>query len=74
MLQSRTEGQKFIRGTDWGLHFYKETDKIYKTHFFRIFSIFVFRCMVKQPLIGGENSLCIAIKFSGLVESNVYIE
>ena len=37
-------------GTVWGLHFYKKTDKIYKNAlFFTIFSIFVFRCMVKQP-------------------------
>ena len=55
-------------GTVWGLHFYKETDKIYKNSlFFRIFSIFVFRCMAKQAFIGGEIVPVVAIKFSGLV-------
>ena len=54
-------------GTDRGLYFYKETDKIYKTHFFRIFSIFVFRCMIKQSFIGGKIAPVIAIDFSGLV-------
>ena len=62
------KGQKSVRGTVWGLHFYKETDKIYKNAlFFRIFSIFVFRCMVKQLLIEGKITPVIAIKFSGLV-------
>ena len=28
------EGQKFIRGTDWGLYFYKETHKICKNALF----------------------------------------
>lgn len=37
-------------------------------HFFRIFSIFAFRCMVKLPLIGAEIAPAIAIKFSGLVQ------
>ena len=37
------------------------------TTFFRIFSIFAFRCMVKLPLIGVEIAPAIAIKFSGLV-------
>ena len=38
-----------------------------KRTFFRIFSIFAFRCMVKLPLIGAEIAPAIAIKFSGLV-------
>ena len=68
VLQNSPEGQKFIRGTDRGLLFCKETNKIYKNAlFFRIFSIFAFRCMVKLPLIGTEIAPVIAIKFSGLV-------
>ena len=68
ILQGFTEGQKCFRGTDWGLHFYKETHKICKNAtFLRIFSIFAFRCMVKWPLIGTEIAPVIAIKFSGLV-------
>ena len=68
ILQGFTEGQRCFRGTDWGLHFYKETHKIYKNAtFLRIFSIFAFRCMVKWPLIGTEIAPVIAIKFSGLV-------
>ena len=47
--------------------FTKKPIKSTKTHFFRIFSIFVFRCMVKQPWIGSEIEPVIAIKFSGLV-------
>ena len=34
VLQNSSEGQKFVRGTDRGLHFYKETDKIYKNALF----------------------------------------
>lgn len=34
VLQSFTEGQKFVRGTDRGLHFCKETNKICKNAFF----------------------------------------
>jgi len=45
-----------------------------KRTFFRIFSIFAFRCIVKWPLIGAEIAPAIAIKYSGLVWSNVYIE
>ena len=67
VLQNSSEGQKCIRGTDRGLHFCKETHKICKTHFFRIFCIFAFRCMVKWPLIGAEIAPAIAIKYSGLV-------
>ena len=68
MLQKNTEGQKFIRGTDKGLHFCKETHKICKNAlYFRIFSVFAFRCMVKWPLIGAEIAPAIVIKFSGLV-------
>ena len=47
--------------------FAKKPIKSAKTHFFRIFSIFAFRCMVKLPLIGAEIAPTIAIKFSGLV-------
>ena len=55
-------------GTDWGLHFCKETNKICKNAlFFRFFSIFAFRCMIKWPLIGAKIASVIAIKFSGLV-------
>ena len=68
MLQSHIEGQKFIRGTDRGLLFCKETHKICKNAlFFRFFSIFAFRCMIKWPLSGAEIAPPIAIKFSGLV-------
>ena len=68
MLQNHPEGQKFIRGTDRGLYFYKETHKICKTQFFLdFFNIFAFRCMVKWSLIGTEITPAIAIKFSGLV-------
>ena len=34
ILQSFTEGQKFIRGTNRGLHFCKETNKICKNALF----------------------------------------
>ena len=34
ILQDFTEGQKFVRGTDWGLHFCKETNKICKNALF----------------------------------------
>ena len=34
ILQSFTEGQKCFWGTDWGLHFYKETNKICKNALF----------------------------------------
>ena len=45
----------------------KKLIKSAKAHFFRFFSIFAFRCMVKWPLIGGEIAPVIAVKFSGLV-------
>ena len=68
ILRDFAKGQKFVRGTDRGLHFCKETNKICKNAlFFRIFSIFAFRCMVKLPLIGAEIAPAIVIKFSGLV-------
>ena len=68
VLQNSTEEQKFIRGTDRGLHFCKETNKICKNAlFFRFLSLFAFRCMVKWPLIGVEIAPAIAMKFSGLV-------
>ena len=38
-----------------------------KRNFFRNFSIFAFRCMIKLPLIGTEIAPAVAIKFSGLV-------
>ena len=47
--------------------FAKKPIKSAKTHFFRIFSIFAFRCMVKQAFIGGKIVPVVAIKFSGLV-------
>ena len=51
-----------------GPAFCKETNKICKNAlFFRIFSIFAFRCMVKLSLIGTEIAPMIAVKFSGLV-------
>ena len=34
VLQNSPEGQKSVRGTIRGLHFYKETDKICKTQLF----------------------------------------
>ncbi len=34
VLQNSSEGQKFVRGTDWGLHFCKETNKICKNALF----------------------------------------
>ena len=34
ILQRFTEGQKFVRVTDWGLHFCKETNKICKNALF----------------------------------------
>ena len=36
------EGQKTIRGTVWGLHFYKETDKIYKNSLFLEFLAYLY--------------------------------
>ena len=67
-MQNILEGQTTFRGTDWGQYLCKETHKICKNAtFFRIFSIFAFRCMVKLPLIGAEIAPAIAIKFSGLV-------
>ena len=37
-----TEGQKSVRGTVWGLHFYKETDKIYKNALFLEFLAYLY--------------------------------
>jgi len=45
----------------------KKLIKSAKMHFFKNFSIFAFRCMVKWPLIGAEIAPPITIKFSGLV-------
>ena len=45
----------------------KKLIKSAKRTFFRIFSIFAFRCMIKLPLIGAEIAPAIVIKFSGLV-------
>ena len=36
------EGQKTVRGTVWGLHFYKETDKIYKNSLFLEFLAYLY--------------------------------
>ena len=36
------EGQKTVRGTVWGLHFYKETDKIYKNALFLEFLAYLY--------------------------------
>ena len=65
-MQALLEEQTSFRGTNWGLYFYNETNKICKRTF-RNFSIFIFRYMVKLPLIGTEIAPPIAIKFSGLV-------
>ncbi len=68
ILQSFSEGQKFVRGGQTGDCFFaKKPIKSAKTHFFRIFSIFAFCCMVKWPLIGAEIAPPIVVKFSGLV-------
>ena len=45
----------------------RNPQKSAKTHLFRNFSIFAFRCMAKLPLIGAEIAPAIVIKFSGLV-------
>ena len=37
-----TEGQKSVRGTVWGLHFYKETYKIYKNALFLEFLAYLY--------------------------------
>ena len=67
-LQSFTKGESSFGGGQTGdCIFAKKPIKSAKTHFFRIFSIFAFRCMVKLPLIGAEIAPAIAIKFSGLV-------
>ena len=47
--------------------FAKKPIKSAKTHFFRIFSIFAFRCMVKWSLIGTKIGPVKSIKFCGLV-------
>ena len=68
VLQSLSEGQKFVRGGQTGdCIFAKKPIKSTKTHFFRIFSIFAFRCMIKLPLIGAEIAPAIAVKFSSVV-------
>ena len=58
---------KILGGQSGDCIFTKKPIKSTKTHFFRFFSIFAFRCMVKLPLIEAEIVLAIAIKFSGLV-------
>ena len=58
---------KIFGGLSRDCIFTKKPIKSAKTHFFRIFSIFAFRCMVKWSLIGTEISPVIAVKFSGLV-------
>ena len=66
-LQSFSKGESSFGGQTGDCIFAKKPIKSAKTHFFRIFSIFAFRCMVKLPLIGAEIAPAIAIKFSGLV-------
>ena len=63
-----SKGKNLFGGQSGDCIFTKKPIKSTKTHFFfRIFSIFVFRCMVKQLLIEGKITPVIAIKFSGLV-------
>ena len=67
-MQNLLEGQTAFRGIGRGQYFCKETHKICKNQlFFRIYSIFAFRCMVKWPLIGTKIGPVKSIKFSGLV-------
>ena len=61
------KGKKLFGGQSGDCIFTKKPIKSTKRTFFRIFSIFVFRCMVKQPLIEGKIAPVITIKFSGLV-------
>ena len=61
------KGKSSLGGQIGDCIFAKKPIKSAKTHFFRIFSIFAFRCMVKWSLIGTEISPVIAVKFSGLV-------
>ena len=42
VLQVFSEGQKCIRGTEWGLHFYKETYKIDKNALFLEFLAYLY--------------------------------
>ena len=58
---------KIFGGQTGDCIFTKKPIKSTKTHFFRFFSIFIFRCMAKQPLTKGKIAPVIAIKFSGLV-------
>ena len=62
-----SKGKSSFRGQTGDYIFAKKPIKSAKTHFFRFFSIFAFRCMVKWPLIGTKIALVIAVKFSGLV-------
>ena len=59
--------KKLFGGQTGDCIFAKKPIKSAKTHFFRIFSIFAFRFMVKLPLIGTKIAPVIAVKFSGLV-------
>ena len=54
-------------GQTWDCISTKNPTKSAKRTFFRTFSIFAFRCMVKWPLIGTEIGPVKSIKFSGLV-------
>ena len=58
---------KIFGGQTGDCIFTKKPIKSTKMHFFRFFSIFVFRCMAKQAFIGGEIVPVVAIKSSGLV-------
>ena len=42
VLQNSPEGQKCVRGTEWGLHFYKETYKIDKNALFLEFLAYLY--------------------------------
>ena len=65
--QDSTEGKSSLGGQTGDYIFAKKPIKSAKMHFFIIFSIFAFRCMVKWPLIRTKIAPAIAIKFSGLV-------
>ena len=61
------KGKNLFGGQSGDCIFTKKPIKPTKTPFFRFFSIFAFRCMVKHPLFEGKIAPVIAIKFSGLV-------
>ena len=61
------KGKSSFRGQTGDYIFAKKPIKSAKRTFFRFFSIFAFRCMVKWSLISTEIAPAIDIKFSGLV-------